>query len=1566
MGFIISVCSGRFLQEYTLPAVNNADHCVVLYRTMFKTRTDISLCFEVIDNIWRLCPAGNYGIYVRGEPCGPLQLRDGEKISIVTLADDRLLVRVRKDPFPLHPYTLYDICGADRINIGGIKASEVHFSMACQGERWLLHGFGGNRLYLNGNLVTDTAGLTFGDCIYAAGMRLVFLGRVLAADGHGTEITLPVYRSTRPDEKAAGSKKSPEPGKVFFHRAPRIVEKDEGGRVEIEAPPPPAEQGGQPLALTVGPAFTMALPMLLGCLLMVYASGTSGAQTGFFMYAGLVMSISSAVISVFWAAAGIRARRKDERTREKKRTAAYEAYLAEKETQIRDSYRRAGAKLRALYPEAAVLAGYDQNTPLLWNRGMQHEDFLCCRLGTGRQPFNMEISVPQKKFMVTPDELAERPRRIRDKYSMLEDVPVLADLVRCPLTGVVGGAGKEGAFDVAVLLLVQIAAAHCYTDVKIAFLYDGLCSENMNRWDFVRFLPHVWSPDRKMRYLAADRESIDEVCCELARIFRGRYEEAVDGEDRKGAAAAPYFVLFVTDPSLIENTMIEKYVYGKEPAYGLSVLVFADAFEKLPNACGYIIRNDSVFRGMYSVRDKCEERRGIVFDYLRKADVSGFARRLSGIEVPLAETGQELPEALTFLEMYGISRPEELNILQRWKKNRTYDSLRGMIGIRKDGSPCFLDMHEKYHGPHGLVAGTTGSGKSETLQTYILSLAVNYSPEDAGFFIIDYKGGGMAHLFDSLPHMLGQITNLSGNQIRRALVSIKSENRRRQQLFNENGVNNINDYTRLAMNHEDAEKLPHLFIIVDEFAELKSEQPDFMRDMISVAQVGRSLGVHLILATQKPGGTVDENIRSNSRFRLCLRVQTKEDSMDVLHKPDAYNVTQAGRGYLQVGNDEVYSLFQTGWSGALLQAKETGDRACLLTAAGRIDRVCAGSKDKEKEHAGFMGQHMETAVTELDAVIACIAKAAEQGGYASGKALWFPALPCELYLEELADYTDCSIKKGGWAGTCGELPETVVGLFDDPENQARPPLKLSFEVCGHVAVTGAVLSGKSTFLQTLLYALMTQYSPEQAIVYGIDYSQGALSTFEKAPHTGGIVTENNAGRLDSLFCLLCSLLTERKRLLQGGSFVQYKKSAGPGNSHFLPLVLLVIDGFPAFNEKTSEKYMKQLITLSKEGAGNGICLVISAGRFGINELPGRIAENMRTVISLELPDRYAYTEVLRVPRIDVLPESGVKGRGLAVFDDRVLEFQTALSMKAEDDYRRAGEIAIKCEAMSRIWQGQRALQIPVIPHRALWPQFAALPQVKAAAEDARWLPVGYDRRSAGVYSIDLRRTCCYLITGRAHSGKKNVMKAALCAARMKSGAEIAVIDTGDALPAVPETTDIRFVRTAGELYDFCGSFLVPLFKTRNQTKREAELNGASEEELFETAVKEFPVFVFIPDLPAFIRIFCSGAGGMDQLMQNLISRGRYLNIYFFGILPQEKKGEAAGQRVFEEFVSWRNGIRFGGETASETFLNFEYLSYAEQTALQKPGIGQIPDAAGEEDIRQVIIPLVKWGRNIMH
>src|SRR5690625_5015012 len=277
-----------------------------------------------------------------------------------------------------------------------------------------------------------------------------------------------------------------------------------------------------------------------------------------------------------------------------------------------------------------------------------------------------------------------------------------------------------------------------------------------------------------------------------------------------------------------------------------------------------------------------------------------------------------IPEKVTFLEMYEQDDASKLNILENWKNNNPAKSLEAPVGLKSKDDLVYLNLHERAHGPHGLLAGTTGSGKSEFLQTYILSMAVNYHPHEVAFLLIDYKGGGMAQPFRNLPHLLGTITNIEGsrNFSNRALASIKSELEQRQRLFEKYEVNHIYDYMHKYRYGIATEPMPHLFLISEEFAEVKDEEPEFIDELVIAARIGRSLGVHLILATQKPGRVIDKQIWSNSRFKVALKVQDEQDSKEILKNGDAANITVTGRGYLQVGNNEIYELFQSAWSGA--------------------------------------------------------------------------------------------------------------------------------------------------------------------------------------------------------------------------------------------------------------------------------------------------------------------------------------------------------------------------------------------------------------------------------------------------------------------------------------------------------------------------------------------------------------------------------------------------------------------------------------------------------------------------
>ena len=1663
MGYVIAVYTKEAFKEFLLPSTNNADYDLVLHKDEFLLRDDLHIQFEVMDNIWRICPGKQYRLFSEQEIKSPCKINGTSIFRVVASSGEKisLMVRTMINPFPA--YQKYDISGLNTITIGKNPdnlicynyrgmISGLHAVLRKSGSRWIIESKGQNGVYVNSSIVIGEMPLSFGDFINIIGLHAVFLGNCLAIDVSReemlirTDILQPMELEVNSDDMSTADDERPVfSDKILYHRAPRVIEKIETEQIEIEAPPSLQKSRKQPVLMTIGPSFTMAIPMLLGCLLMIYSSQRSGGTNGLYMYSGLIMAVSSALLGVVWALVNIRFQKKTEKEEQNHRFDAYSKYLLAKTDEVRTKYEDNTQALLKMYPEAAVCAGYDENSSMLWNRNATHDDFLSCRLGLGEQDFQVPIIVPKKKFSLETDALAEKPNLILDNYKKLYNVPILLNLKEHPMIGLTGGDDKRGAIDVARLISTQIAATHCYTDVKMVYLYDQNNSSDNGAWDFAKWLPHVWSEDRKMRYVACDKQSVSDVCYELTKIFRYRLEE--QSVDSTGYYK-PWFVVFLSDVSLIEDELLAKYIFDGPEKVGMTTIILSDTSDNLPNSCEYIVQNDSYGTCMYNVSMQKEERIDIKFDSISCESLDQMARKLNNIEVQEMETGGEIPNSLTFFEMYGVERPEELKADERWAKNRNYENIKGLIGQKAGAAPCYMDVHEKYHGPHGLVAGTTGSGKSETLQTYMLSLAVNYSPDDIGFFIIDYKGGGMANLFNGLPHMVGQISNLSGNQVHRAMVSIKSENRRRQRIFNEHGVNNINLYTRLYKSGEAAEAIPHLFIIIDEFAELKKEEPDFMKELISVAQVGRSLGVHLILATQKPSGTVDDNIWSNSKFRLCLRVQDRDDSMDMLHKPDAAYITQAGRCYLQVGSDEVYELFQSGWSGAPYDEHlETGktELVRLIDITGRPQITGGHAKAARKEQVlrrwlgdligciknalkdnntpsldqaihernmmhslimrvfdkieeqgidyprgtynearieeliGLYGRQqsaggdvvgriikeaaasniklpMEKEKTQLDAVKDYLAQIARIHGYQKKHQLWMPVLEERIYLNSFEEFRRSGFNDGHWQEHAGEWSlDTIVGLMDDPRNQTQMPMHLSFSEGGHHAVIGSVVSGKSTFVQTTVFGLVSRYTPEEINIYALDFSSKMMSAFEQLPHIGGVIYEGEDEKLAKFFNMIEKMLEERKKLFRGGNYSQYVKVHGI----VIPAIVLIVDNFSAFKEKTEDKYEQMMITLAKEGVSHGIYLLLTAGGFGMSEIPNRIAENLKTVICLQLPDKYAYSDVLHTLQLDVMPEVGVKGRGLAYYDSRILEFQTALALDATDDYQRMEEITRICTKMRSSWKGWSAKAIPEIPEKPVWTEFSVLDDVVRMSEERDLLPVAYNEKNAEIYGINLRKIYCYLITGLAHSGKKNFMKIMIQSARMKK-AKVYLLDGGNSMNIFADEPDVNLIKTADELFDFFINELTPVFKERNERKHELDLQGAEEDELYESSAATEPIFIFVPEMRWFIDTIYTDTRGMSPFMETLIKKGRYHNIYFVAAMSLENRSQVSGYQVYEDFAGYHTGIHFGGNTAMNSLMTFDYLSFAEQSKTLKPGVGLIPDGNDEPDVEKIIVPLAKW------
>ena len=716
---------------------------------------------------------------------------------------------------------------------------------------------------------------------------------------------------------------------------------------------------------------------------------------------------------------------------------------------------------------------------------------------------------------------------------------------------------------------------------------------------------------------------------------------------------------------------------------------------------------------------------------MKERNVERVSRKCAAV---IHEKGMvsRIPESITFFEMYQIQHPEELNVQSRWKNHAAHKSLAVPLGVREQNNYVELNLHEKAHGPHGLVAGTTGSGKSEIVQSYILSLAVNFHPYEVGFLLIDYKGGGMANLFKNLPHLLGTITNLDGAESHRAMVSIKSELARRQRVFNEYGVNHIIGYHKLYQLGKAREPIPHLFLISDEFAELKKEQPEFMKELVSTARIGRSLGIHLILATQKPSGVVDDQIWTNSKFKLCLKVQNEADSREMLKTPDAASIVQPGRAYLQVGNNEIYELFQSAFSGASYhdeQEREEGDqRVYLVNRIGQgqlINQDLGGSLESNRIHK-----------TQLDVVVGYVKNEFLKTKLPKVKSPWLPPLQPVMVSPLFERITDSAIHK--------ELNLNIpVGIEDIPEEQKQIEYQIQFLKQGHVIFFASSGYGKTVFLETLLLGLCALNSVKNLHAYLLDFGNNALLPLKALPHVADYITYDNLEKQQKLMALLFKEMKQRKQLMADAmaqNFEIYNQMA----EQPLPAIVLFIDNYDVVKELEMDENF--FVQLARDGVNLGIYLAITASRSSVvkyalmNQIKTKIAGyNYEPTEPRNIVGRSEY----------VLPE--IKGRVL-VKDENVnmMQIYTPVPYSSGLEYNQNLQELIGKIAGSST--EEKAVGIPVLPE-----QFRVGMLKNYGAAEPADVYLGLEKQR--VYRIGIQTTDTpFLIIGPVRSGKSNTVR----------------------------------------------------------------------------------------------------------------------------------------------------------------------------------------------------------------
>lgn len=725
------------------------------------------------------------------------------------------------------------------------------------------------------------------------------------------------------------------------------------------------------------------------------------------------------------------------------------------------------------------------------------------------------------------------------------------------------------------------------------------------------------------------------------------------------------------------------------------------------------------------------------------------------------------------------------------------------------------------------------------------------------------------------------------------------------------------------------EPMPHLLIIADEFAELKKEQPEFVRALVSAARVGRSLGVNLILATQKPSGVVDDEIWSNTRFRLCLRVADKQDSNEMLKRPDAAYITGTGRGFFQVGNDEIFEEFQSGWSGAPYEPDLpfTDDKNVKVELLNLVGKSGVPKQKKQKKSDNVQKE------TQLDAVVKYAARLAEENQVPPLRQIWLPPLPKKLYLEDLPPVKNPQ-------GISLTLP---IGLGDSPETQSQYPVSVDFLSDGHLLVCGAAGSGKTTLLQSLLYSAVSRCTPREINLYIADFSSRTMAVFSAMPHVGAVCFDGDDEKLESIFQLLQDTLEKRKRAFseQGiGSFREYVAQADE-----CPAVVFVIDNYLAFAENY-DRYEDALAILSREGSGYGIYLVVSAN--ASCDLRSRIRQNFTCGVGLQLPDRFEY-EAAVGDRTEIIPEGRTSGRGL-IKAPLPVEFQTALPVREEPGMSQAQTLRRVLSRMAGEGGGASARKVGRNLEHLNYRALMARPDVTGLPE-SRFI-LGLTAEGEEPVTVDLDQEYCYTVGGSGGTGKTNFLKVLALQASAK-GAQVYVFDhpDGDLLP---------FARTQGldgtawddeSLFALMETVFVPAFTQRNQQVNAVRDAGG---DVLTALSGQRRILLLINCMTDFIRAVYSQRFGMSDFFELALDKGRFHKIQFAAAITPDDWTDMARYQVMRQFAAMGRGLHLGGLFDQQSILRFE-LSAADSVRQLPPGAAYALN--GEGRCVRLITPL---------
>ncbi|QDB78911.1 FHA domain-containing protein [Georgenia wutianyii] len=1010
---------------------------------------------------------------------------------------------------------------------------------------------------------------------------------------------------------AASRHAAPGAAHVEFNRSPRLAPVYEGEEHDAPKPPEPPKPVKLPIVMLVvplmmAPVFLLVGRGLLGLVfmammpLMVVGNYIDKRVTGKREYRAAIEQFGQSVDLM-----------RSELTIERDR---------ERATRLGESPAVQDVRSSALALE-----------PLLWTRRPEHDAYLDLRLGLGTLPSRTRVKLPQRNDALP--EHWEMVSAIRADFREIDGVPATVQLRE---SGALGLAGPRAVLDDAARAVVaQLVTLHSPAELVLTVATSAASAA---RWEWTKWLPHVGSVHSPLEgaHIGSNQAGVIQLV--------GRIEGLLDARRRTPSMSntlhLPTVVLLVEDDAPIERGRLVR-IAEEGPAVGIHVVWCASAQERLPAVCRTFLTVTTSTEGATAGHVRSGSAvQPLVCDTVSADQALALATHLAAVVDAGApvDDASDLPARVSYLSLLGPDTAEgPAATLERWRENgslvprdgsppqrRRHDAnLRALIG-QAATEPFTLDLRTQ--GPHALVGGTTGAGKSEFLQSWVLGMAAAHSPDRVTFLFVDYKGGSAFADCVDLPHTVGLVTDLSPHLVRRALTSLRAELHFREHLLNRKGAKDLIALERTG----DPECPPSLIIIVDEFAALATEVPEFVDGVVDVAQRGRSLGLHLVLATQRPAGVIKDNLRANTNLRVALRMNDESDSKDVLGLPVAAGFDPAlpGRGAARTGPGRV-TMFQTGYAGGRSSTSRPKPQVQVETLAMGTGTRWLRPERPEAEPTG----PVDEGPTDIRRVVDAIRDAALTARVPEPRKPWLPTLADVQDLSALHPRTDSA------------LP---LGVVDDPAHQRQVTSYYRPDVDGNIAFYGASGSGKSTALRTLATAAGITPKGGPVHVYGLDFSSGGLAALEALPHVGAIIDGDDAERVQRLMRQLRETVEERSARYaeaRASTIEEYREIAGRPDE---PRILLLIDGYAAFRsewESVSSRmaYYQLFLQLLVDGRGAGVHVAVTADRHGA--IPSSVAGSLNRKVVMRQVDAGAYA-MLGAPK-DVLDESSPPGRAIA-------------------------------------------------------------------------------------------------------------------------------------------------------------------------------------------------------------------------------------------------------------------------------------------------------------------------------